>query len=295
MARGLGNAIKCFFRYFTCLGLLVASTGCATAPYKFGKDIEMENTLPIEEGRTQIERGRPHKFLDASDWIWPESLISKLLLWNSKIDSHQVSEETVSDIARYLKENDLNNVKVRINQYAPGGEWRRLFRNRAVGGGWRYTLGIISVVSYTILPQRFFGGDNYNPFTNTISIYSDHPSVVIHEAAHSKDLALKQHKGSYAALSLIPFVSLYHEAKATNDALGYLRAQKPVKDQKEGYKILYPAYSTYIGGNLGSFVYEPYSYAIQVVAVIPAHIAGRIKAATLPEEAVVMAEERERP
>ena len=203
------------------------------------------------------------------------------MLWNCKVDKHYVSEKTEQAIKQYLTKNDLYNVKVRINQYCPGGEWRRLFKNRAVGAGWRYTLGIISVAIYSAFPQRFFGGDNYNPFTNTVNIYSDHPAILIHEGGHSKDFATKKLKGCYAALYMVPFVSLYHEAKASNDALGYLRTEASLKDQKDAYKILYPAYATYIGGNIGDFLSPPYNYAVQAAAVIPAHIVGRIKAATL--------------
>lgn len=259
------------------------SIGCATVPYTYSKNIEVENTLKIRPNRSQIERGRPNKFLDASGWIWPGSLLSKLFLWNIKVDSHYIAEETENTLRQYLADNDLNNVKIRLNQYYPGDEWRRLFKNKSVGAGWRYTLGIISVTFYTILPQRFFGGDNYNPYTNTVSIYSDHGAIAVHEGGHSKDFAKKKYKGSYAAIYMVPFVSLYHEAKATNDALGYMRAESAIGDQKDAYKILYPAYATYIGSNIGDFLSAPYAYALQAGLMIPAHAVARIKAATLKE------------
>ncbi|HLC16800.1 MAG TPA: hypothetical protein VJL89_11315 [Thermodesulfovibrionia bacterium] len=118
--------------------------------------------------------------------IWS---LSKFFLWNWKVDNHNISYDTEEKLRQYLADNDLNNVKVRLNQYNPGDEWSRLHRNKAVSAGWRYTLGAITVLGYTLLPGRLFGGDNYNPFTNTISVYSDLKPVVIHEAGHAKDMA----------------------------------------------------------------------------------------------------------
>ncbi|MCP4004231.1 MAG: hypothetical protein GY725_08555 [bacterium] len=84
---------------------------------------------------------------------------------------------------------------MRLNQYSVPGEWARLFRNRNIGGFWRYTFGILTLATYTALPQRAFGGDNYNPFTNTINIYSDVPAIVLHEGGHAKDFARRESKG----------------------------------------------------------------------------------------------------
>ena len=79
---------------------------------------------------------------------------------------------TEASILEYLDANGLCNVKVRLNQYAPGGEWSRLVRNGEMPMAWRWTLGMLSVVFYTIIPERVFaglqGGDHYNPYTNTI-------------------------------------------------------------------------------------------------------------------------------
>ena len=50
-----------------------------------------------------------------------------------------------------------------------------------------YAIRSYYAVFYTIFPGRVFGGDRYNPFTNTINLYSDHPSIALHEAAHAKD------------------------------------------------------------------------------------------------------------
>ena len=259
--------------------LLAFATGCATVPYKHGRNIESTNVLKLRPGEVQIERGRPNAFIDCVGWVF--GIPSKIILLDSRMDNHVISSEVERALAEYLAENDLRNVKVRINQYAPGGEWSRLFRNKSVGWGWRYTIGIIANLFYTILPGRIFGGDNYNPYTDTISIYSNHRAVAIHEGGHAKDFAPRNWKGTYAVFYMLPLVALFPEAKATGDAIGYLRVARPAEEEKEAYKILYPAYCTYIGGEIGQWT--PVPYVIYFAAVIPGHIAGRVKASKVDE------------
>ncbi|NCC52244.1 MAG: hypothetical protein EOM20_13645 [Spartobacteria bacterium] len=263
--------------------LVFSVSGCATKPYRIGSPINYIEGYVMPEGEPQIVYGRPNGFLDASGWIWPGSLMSKLILWNYKVDSHKISPETVEILEEYLDLNDLRNVKVRINAYSVRDEWRRTFRNKAVGAGWRYTLGFWSWLMYTIMPQRFFGGDNYNPYSNTINIYSDIPAILLHEAGHAKDFTKREWKGTYAFMYMLPFFALYPEALATSDALGYLRAYQPLLLQKQGYNVLFPAYGTYIGGNIGQWIAYPWNYAAYAAGVIPGHIVGRIRSATLPD------------
>jgi len=263
-------------------------TGCATVPYRYGQDIEGANVLQLRKNEPQIERGRPIAWVDGlGHYLF--SLPNKLILWNWKIENHDVSQETELALRAYLEANDLHNVKVRINEYAPGGEWSRLVRNRQVGGFWRYTLGVLSTTLYTILPGRVFGGDQYNPYTNTINIYSDHISVVLHEGAHAKDFSQRQYKGFYAAARIIPLVPLYQEALATGDTVGLHRKEKAPEAEKDDYRVLYPAYGTYLAGEgvriaswFGQISY-PATLAIQVGVAIPGHIIGRIKAAQVED------------
>jgi hypothetical protein len=253
-------------------------TGCATVPYQRVQKLDSANGPKLKPGEAQIERGKPKAFLDKAGWIWPDSLLSKLILWNWKMDRHSISPETEEAIRQYLAYNDMHDVKVRLNDYKPGAEWRRWRNNHSIGPVWKYTLGVLSMVNYTILPGRFFGGDNYNPYSNTMSIYSDVPAVGLHEAGHSKDFSSKKYKGTYSAIYSIPFVNLWHESRATADAIGYLRVQGTTKEEEDAYKILYPAYATYIGGDIGNYISQPYNYVAYAGAVIPGHIIGRIKA-----------------
>ena len=279
-------------RWNACLCLLVLlAAGCTTVPYHYGKDVEYVHGYRLPEGEPQIVTGRPNGFLDASDWIWPGSLLSKLMLWNAKVDSHQISPETVEAIRQYLADNELRDVKVRINGYSVGEEWRRTFRNKAVGAGWRYTMGFYSWIMYTIMPGRFFGGDNYNPYSNTINIYSDLVPVGLHESGHAKDFAGRTWKGTYSALySFVPFFNLYPEAKASSDALSYLQDKQDFAMKKSAYKLLYPAYGSYIGADTGEWLETPWDLAVQLGAIVSGHIVGRTRAAFVPAAAPKPAE-----
>jgi hypothetical protein len=255
---------------------------CATVPYVAGRGIESPDTLPLRPDEEQIERGRPSPLLDGlGHYVF--SLPTKLLLWNWHVDDHDISPETEARLAKYLADNDLHEVKVRLNEYAPGAEWRRLVHNRAVSGFWRYTVGALTVGLYTILPGRLFagllGGDHYNPYTHTIHLYSDHPAVALHEAAHAKDFAQRKYQGTYGALRILPVVPLYQEAVATGDAVGYDRDRELTEAEKADYKVLYPAYGTYVVGEGLRWISTPWPYAILLAGVLPGHIVGRIKAA----------------
>lgn len=256
-------------------------TGCADLPYRYGRSGDYPNSVPLHKGETQITQGKPSRFLDAADWYWPGSLVSKLVLWNTQVDSHEISKETTDVLREYLRKNNLTDVKVRLNAHNPKDELLRTVHNKAIGAGWRYTFGMLAWLQYNITPGRFFGGDNYNPYSNTIHLYSDIPAVALHEAGHAKDFGRREHKGRYAAAYMIPFFNLYPEALATRDALGYLRTNSSLQEQKAGYNLLYPAYGTYIGGGVGDWLSVPWNYVAMAGGVIPGHIAGRTRSATL--------------
>jgi hypothetical protein len=253
----------------------ISTVGCASSSYQYGEESTESQLSPAKPQQYYI--GAPNKFLDSSDWIWPGSLLSKLILWNKNVDSHEISQETIDAMAEYIEENKLDDVLVLVNTYKPGSQWYRLFHNDQVGAGWRYTLGFLSVTSYTIFPGRFFGGDHFNPYTNTISLYSDDIAIALHEAAHAKDFARRKHKGLHAGLYLLPGAALYYEAVATSDALSYLESRCEFEQQKDAYQTLHPAYGTYVGGTFlrGS--------GIGALMAIPGHIVGNVAALAVNE------------
>jgi hypothetical protein len=219
------------------------------------------------------------------------------------VDNHDVGPEVEQSLEEYLRANGLCNTKVRLNQYAPGGEWQRLARNREMPGFWRYTFGAIAVSFYTIFPERLLagfpiigGGDHYNPYTNTMSIYSGSRPIVLHEAGHARDFANQANrhwKGFYAGLRGIPLVglpvALWQEAVASNDALSWELATGDSRRSKAAYRTLYPAYGTYLGGTAqtaASFFTEGWIlYAIQYGVVVVGHVAGQTRALFVRERA----------
>ncbi|MDB5389404.1 MAG: hypothetical protein JWM11_5050 [Planctomycetaceae bacterium] len=265
--------------YFLCLaisicGAICGMSGCASSAYRYGRAENYHSSPELAAIRgDQIERGQPRPVLDGIGWVI--GIPSKIILWDHRVDNHAVSPETEIALAKYLDDNELENVKVRVNQYAPREEWRRLVANKSVGAGWRYTLGTLSWVGYTILPGRVFGGDNYNPFTNTIHVYSDAPALVLHEGGHAKDFSRRKLPGTYAAVyALVPFTPLYYEAVATGDALKYLRTEGTAADEQEAYRLLYPAYGTYVGGAFGGSLF----------AIVAGHVVGRVEGSQVPRE-----------
>lgn len=244
------------------------AAGCASLPYQAGSS-DRYFSSPELAARTgpQIERGRPHKVLDTFGWVW--GIPQKVILFDRRVENHNIDEHTESEMAAYLHDNQLSTVKVRLNQYHPGDDWHRLAANKSVGAGWRFTIGALSVLGETILPGRLFGGDHYNPFTNTIHLYSNVPAIAYHEGGHAKDFAGREWKGTYAAAYGLPVVPLYHEAVATNDAISYVRTHRDIPAQQEAYNILYPAYGTYVGNAIPGV---PYGY---LAGVLAGHAAGR--------------------
>ncbi|MDP1563217.1 MAG: hypothetical protein Q8M16_17695 [Pirellulaceae bacterium] len=230
----------------------------------------------------QIQRGQPRPIIDGIGWV--VGIPSKLILWDRRVDNHRIGLDTEQALAEYIAENQLDGVRVRLNQYRPGEDWVRLVRNKSVGPGWRYTLGTLSVLGETVFPGRVFGGDHYNPFTNTVHVYSDIPAVALHEGAHAKDFARREWKGTYGALYLLPIVPLYHESVATGDVFAYLEEHSDSTERAEAAKILYPAYGTYAGSAAGSLV-SSYSNPLYWVGLGGGHVAGRIEADRILREA----------
>jgi hypothetical protein len=257
--------------------LVLAGGGCASIPYREGVRFD-DPRLPAQPvPEVQIVRGRPNRVLDAADWIWPGSWLGKLVLWDRRVDNHRIGPETEAVLQRYLAVNELTHVQARLNQYAPGQEFRRIVANKSVGAGWRYTIGMLSWLQYTLFPGRIFGGDHYNPYSNTINLFSDIPAIAVHEGGHAKDFAGRRWKGTYAFIYIVPFVNLYHEGLASNDALGYLYAHESVDLQYEGYRVMHPAYGTYLGGNFGMLLPD-YSFALYSGFVLGGHLTGRMAA-----------------
>ncbi len=240
--------------------------------------LSQRNVAPRLEAATRpqpVERGVDRPIVDGIGWV--VGIPKKIILWDIRVANHRVSHDTEQAVAEYLAEHELDHVKVRINQYAPVADWKRLRENTSVAWPYRYSLGALSVATEAILPGRIFGRDYYNPYTATVHVYSDVPALAIKQAGHSKDYTRRTYPGTYSLASLVPIVDLWPEAIATGDAIAYAERHGAAELEREEYRILYPAYGASVGGVVGDAVAGAF-LPIYAGTVIAGHLVGRWEA-----------------
>ncbi|MEM6778121.1 MAG: hypothetical protein AAF670_10735 [Planctomycetota bacterium] len=251
--------------------LLCGSSGCKVlTPRQIPASKRFVSPELRQQTQNQIEVGAPNALVDTVGWV--VGIPSKVLLWDRRADNHNVSPTTLKSVADYLHTNHLGHVKVRANQYAPIDDFKRLTKNKTIAWPYRYTLGLASVATNTILPGRIFGGDNFNPYTQTINLYSDIPVVALHEGGHAKDFTRRELQGTYALA--YSFVPLWHETIATQDTLAYLHHTGNRSGLEEANRILYPAYGTYVGSTIGNY-FPAAGAPIYAGALVAGHLNGR--------------------
>jgi hypothetical protein len=232
----------------TTLLAMLALAGLAASLHGEGPPTEAvpADAESARSGYAQFEHGQPHKVVDSVGWVF--GIPKKIILWDRRAVNHRVSPETEQHLAEYLAANSLCTTKVRINQYDPVGEWRRLRANKEVGAGWRYTVGAFGIVTYTLIPGRMFGSDGYNPYTDTINVYSDIPCLAQEQGSYAKLVRARPHPGTYAALTALPIVQLWPEKQSKNDVLDYTLENGTPEQHEEATRVLYAEYGAEVGG-----------------------------------------------
>ncbi len=260
--------------------LAVASGGChVLSPKSIPSSPRYVAPELANDASNQIESGRPVKWLDTVGWII--GIPSKLLLWDRRIDNHRITAKTTEIAAEYLDANNLPHVKVRLNQYAPIDDFGRLRKNKTVAWPYRYTLGLLTLGQEAILPGRVMGGDHFNPYTQTVHLYSDVPAIALHELGHAKDFSRRYYQGTYAlAYGIFP---AWHETIASRDAMDHLYQRHDRDGVIEANRILYPAYGTYIGNQIGAFT-PGYAMPIYYGTVMAGHFNGRMLSRQIDED-----------
>lgn len=239
--------------------------GCAHTPAQTPADPSAR--------QVQIARGISVPPLDllASLLAFP----MKLILWNLKMGNHNISSKTEDDIRRYLTDNQLYDVKIRLNQFAPWDEAVRVVKNHKVGIPYRIIFMPFSIIYASL--GRLVGGllfsDYYDPISDTVHVFSDHTAVALHEAGHAKDFANRKYRGTYALGRMIGLTSYMQEEAASEDALDYLIAKDRKEEAIAACKVLYPAYSSYLGAPFGLIGY--------FFGIGYGHYYGRVKARQL--------------
>lgn len=244
------------------LASILFFSGCASAPPYTGQG-----------PHPQITRGGAVPPVDFLGNIL--AVEGKLILWNRKFANHYISPETEAMVIEYIDSSRLppiKDTKFRLNQYCPVGDLKALFKNRHVAWPYRLTLGLLTTLLYDVLlPGRLFPwGDYYNPYTNSVHLYSDDEAIALHEAGHAQDFADYSLRGTYALLRIVPFMDLYQEWRASDEAINFLIDKGKREEELRSYKILFPAYGTYAGS------YLPIPFG-SIAGAFVGHVSGRLK------------------
>lgn len=201
----------------------------------------------------------------------------KVFLFDWRFTDHSIPAKAEAVLVQYLNDRsqDISHTKIRLNQYAPLKDLKRLFTNHEVAWPYRVFPGLISTLLVDVLlPGRIFPwGDYYNPWTDTIHLYSSHPAIGLHELGHAHDFSQQPYKGTYGLARTFPLFTLHQEWRATDEAINYLIETGDRRHELGAYKILYPAFGSYVGGLV------PLPFA-QMPGVFLGHIIGRTKAAS---------------
>lgn len=239
--------------YYLLALIIVFFSGCASF-----NAFDVHERIPDENVPVNIVRGEPNFAIDSAGRLF--GVPNRLAILDRRIDNHDISSDTESELAGYLHDNGLNEVLVRVNQYDPIGEWKRLISNRRIRPFWRATVGSYEMFKYTFLPGRILGGDWYNPFTDTINLYSDVPEIAISEAAYAADVRSRLNPGAYSALKEVPFVGLSHETRSTEATLQHFEQLNDETRYDEAREILIPNYGADWGGQVAAFL--PYGTVV---------------------------------
>lgn len=217
----------------------------------------------------------------------------KIILLNKNYSSGNISKETIDKVEKYLEENQLWDVAVSVNEYDPKFLLERTLNNPNISNLSKYTMGILSVLVMTMLCPKLTGrvGDCYNPWANSIHLFSDDLSIALHECGHAKDFSQRENPGLYSSLSMIPFIgpfqTLYKEYQANKNVYHYLHSEKKDSDAlKQACITLTPAYTAYISGALAYFAkrggIKKFQGVKPFIALMTAgHITGHLIARTI--------------
>ncbi len=224
--------------------------------------------------RVRVEHGTQRPLVDGVGWVI--GIPSKILLWDRRANNHEVSDATVCEITNYLEDRNLNDTLVRVNQYAPGREFQRLVNNKKIAPGWRYTVGSLKWLKYTFVPGRLFGKDEYNPYTNSLYIYSDMPTVGLAEAAYAKDISRRKRPGTYAAVQDLPLVAMWHETLATDEVLNYVSIHGNSEQIQKVRHDLYARYGIETAGAVGQVLPDG-TGLFQIVGAVSGHTTAALE------------------
>lgn len=133
---------------------------------------------------------------------------------------------------------------------------RDIYKNPRIGPAEK-TLGILSQPLLSAL-ANLTRADHYNPLSNSIHSYINHPAIKAHEIGHAIDFDAANKKGNNPFLSRLTYgfypMTLFREGRASTNASRLLEEMDhPEKDKilDDSSRMLSAAYGTYVGSPLG--------------------------------------------
>ncbi len=255
------------------LALSFALLGCTIAPIQneFGRQNHSRTT---DGEHVVIHRGQPGPMVNRLAKI--ADVPARMIPFGHKPTRHEISAETEQKITDYLKKNGLNDVYVCVNEYDPAGEWQRLKANRRINPVWRYSIGVLSLAGYTLFPEPVICANQYNAFTNTLSVNLDEPIEILYAAASAKDISAQSLPGTYAAITSLPGISAIPRIRATNDVTVFAREEGDWDTEVAVYRHLYPRIG--MEGSTLAVLVSPIWWEIPLIGLggsAAGHLAGR--------------------
>ncbi|MCH9633455.1 MAG: hypothetical protein S4CHLAM7_01800 [Chlamydiae bacterium] len=113
---------------------------------------------------------------------------SKIYYWDPAYASGCVSDQTTKRVSDYLQFNELPEIKVSINEYAPLSNAYRCMTNPKTSLLSKLTLGFYSSALYALSIPKLTGLfyiDTYDYASNTVHLFSDKPDVALFLAARA--------------------------------------------------------------------------------------------------------------
>jgi len=209
----------------------------------YTKDINFDDEFEIETDRYRIVKDKDMALSRGIGWL--VSLPTRLILWDYDMCDGLDEERTKQVLATLENDESLSGITVRINHTSAIEDLKRLFNDPNVlernSGFARGTLGLLYWLGGDMIDE-LRRGDYYNPYTQTVIVYSNVETIPSHEIGHFKDYIRHDRDWWYSLLRVFPPATLYQEARASlygKDMLG--------PDQNyQFYRYLIPAFATYI-------------------------------------------------
>jgi hypothetical protein len=232
----------------------MSAVGCIQDPYTFGiKNKSLAPNLPTTANLITI--GGDHPRIDSIERTvqYPRKVFKRW--FPPKDPAVVIPDETlrmqaVQAASDYLDDNGLKGVNIDVREYNPSQQWSRLVNNQRIHPFWKYTGGTLRHVGYCALPNRAFGIDDYNAYTNTLSVNSGSREQAVFQSGYVKKIYDQRYPGTYMAMNWLPIAPLFRDSSVSSDVLSYAHMKRDWTLEKN----LYPQVYGRMGGDLVSQV-----------------------------------------